>query len=586
MGRASSEALGAKPGVGCGAPAPVLPGSFDGAPNSPGRFLSSPLIRGAVLAASLALVYAIVVNAWLCDDAFITFRSVDNLLQGRGLTWNPGVRVQVFTHPLWLAVVGATAAVTGELPLSTMAVSIVISLAAALIAAAGLGRRRPLGALVFLLLVLGSKAVIDFATSGLEGPLAYVLTAALVSWQLGLDRERADLRRGEFPVVTLMASLLVLTRPDLLLLAAPLVLRALLASPRPWGHRLLLATVAAGPLIAWELFSLFYFGSLVPNTAFAKLGTGIPFSALWSQGLAYLWNSVRWDTMTVAVLVAGTGMALVSGGRRARSAACGLVLVTAYTVSIGGDFMSGRFLAVPCLAASILLADQMRNWAQTAVAVALAALAIFAAPYSPLKTTPRYSGPSPDPHGIVDERGAYFAKLGLHAALGAARYPDHPFRDQGEAIAGSPAPVHVVPVVGMVAYFAGPDKTIVDPLALTDPLLARLPVRDPGGGWRVGHYPRNLPCGYLESLASGENLIQDPDLAGYYEDLRLVVSGPLLSSRRFARLASIAWGSDPRVKRYIQRAAPAVRFEDTLFHGWSPGARVPGCPGAESRTAE
>ena len=30
------------------------------------------------------------------------------------------------------------------------------------------------------------------------------------------------------------------------------------------------------PLIAWELFSLIYYGFLLPNTAYAKLNTGLP----------------------------------------------------------------------------------------------------------------------------------------------------------------------------------------------------------------------------------------------------------------------------------------------------------------------
>ncbi len=40
-------------------------------------------------------------NAWVCDDAYITFRSIDNLVNGLGPVWNAGERVQAFTHPLW-----------------------------------------------------------------------------------------------------------------------------------------------------------------------------------------------------------------------------------------------------------------------------------------------------------------------------------------------------------------------------------------------------------------------------------------------------------------------------------------------------
>lgn len=40
-------------------------------------------------------------NAWVSDDAFITFRTIEQFFSGHGLRWNPHERVQAFTHPLW-----------------------------------------------------------------------------------------------------------------------------------------------------------------------------------------------------------------------------------------------------------------------------------------------------------------------------------------------------------------------------------------------------------------------------------------------------------------------------------------------------
>ena len=53
----------------------------------------------AVLAVLLALILA---PAWVCDDAFITMRTVDNAVNGFGLRWNVAERVQTYTHPLWM----------------------------------------------------------------------------------------------------------------------------------------------------------------------------------------------------------------------------------------------------------------------------------------------------------------------------------------------------------------------------------------------------------------------------------------------------------------------------------------------------
>ena len=44
-------------------------------------------------------------NRWVCDDAFITFRYVQNLLGGNGLVYNVGERVEGYTHFLWLLLV-------------------------------------------------------------------------------------------------------------------------------------------------------------------------------------------------------------------------------------------------------------------------------------------------------------------------------------------------------------------------------------------------------------------------------------------------------------------------------------------------
>lgn len=47
------------------------------------------------------LVYILVFlkNAWVGDDAYILFCSLEQLLDGNGPRWNPHERVQVFTSP-------------------------------------------------------------------------------------------------------------------------------------------------------------------------------------------------------------------------------------------------------------------------------------------------------------------------------------------------------------------------------------------------------------------------------------------------------------------------------------------------------
>jgi len=233
--------------------------------------LSAAVFRAAWIGAALALAAVVVANAWVCDDAFITLRTIDNLVHGHGLRWNADERVQVFTHPLWLLVLAPFYAITREPYYTTLAVSIAASAGALWLT---LRAAPPLTTAAVLLSLAACRTFVDFATSGLESPLLFVLLALLGS---SPPPAAAAARAGRTLWLT---SLAVLTRPDAALLFAPALVRDLGAARGAPGRWRALSGLA--PLLAWELFSLLYYGSLLPNTAFAKLGTG----ASWSWSLA------------------------------------------------------------------------------------------------------------------------------------------------------------------------------------------------------------------------------------------------------------------------------------------------------------
>src|SRR5262249_53082375 len=152
---------------------------------------------------------------------------------------------------------------TREPLLTTTLVSIGVSAAVAIVLLRVVDRRAPLVCLFTIL--VGSKAFVEFSTSGLENPLTHLLLAlfALEFW--------AD-RRDERGTLTLwtIAGLLALNRIDTMLLVGP----ALLVATKSNSNAKRIA-LALSPLAAWELFSFVYYGSFVPNTAYAKLSNGI-----------------------------------------------------------------------------------------------------------------------------------------------------------------------------------------------------------------------------------------------------------------------------------------------------------------------
>ena len=172
--------------------------------------------------ASAAIVVLIILirNAWVCDDAYITFRTVDNFVHGYGLTWNVAERAQGFTSPLWLFVVSLAYAFSGEIYFTVLTISILITLAAIWILTTRIASDITI-ALLAVLTLMFSKAFIDYSTSGLENALGYFLLALFLALFLRKGWTARDLF-----LLSLLASMAAVDRLDTILLYAPAVVFA------------------------------------------------------------------------------------------------------------------------------------------------------------------------------------------------------------------------------------------------------------------------------------------------------------------------------------------------------------------------
>ncbi len=521
---------------------------------------SSLVTRHSSLVALCLLLFAAVILrfAWLSDDAYITFRVVDNAAAGLGLRWNPAERVQGYTHPLWFLMLLAGRLLTGELYYTAIVLSVALSVAAVALLGFRL-RAAPVAVVLALLVLTLSRAFIDYATSGLENALSHLLLAAfLVVWfRQASDELRVtsdEFRNGEHHpspptrrllLLSFLAALLALNRLDALLLVLPALGWAL------WQRRSARAVglVALGflPLVAWTLFSLFYYGFPFPNTAYAKLATGIPAADLARQGVTYLLNSLRWDPLTLTATVAAVVVVVVRRWNGGFVVAAGIVLYLLYVINIGGDFMSGRFLTLPLLAAVALLLAITSDAARLVtihltprLAAVLAALVIVlaAAGHLPVLLAGSPTGDAARRDGDIADERAYYTP---YTALFADRIP-HPWAEQGLVLRAEGPAVVEHGNVGFLGYYAGPAVHIIDRNGLTDPLLARLPVRDPAD-WRIGHFRRDVPAGYADTVRSGQNVIQNADLAAYFDVLARVTRGPLGSVERLREIWRINSGA-------------------------------------------
>src|SRR5262245_48503581 len=84
--------------------------------------------RYVAVFAVFAFLLLFIRTAWVNDDAYITFRTIDNFLHGFGLRWNINERVQTYTHPLWMLMMLAASAISGEMYYTSTFISIGLSL--------------------------------------------------------------------------------------------------------------------------------------------------------------------------------------------------------------------------------------------------------------------------------------------------------------------------------------------------------------------------------------------------------------------------------------------------------------------------
>ena len=506
------------------------------------RSPSPKLVRILLFSALALFTFSITFNAWLCDDAFITFRVMDNFVHGYGLRWNVAERVQAFTNPLWLIALAPVYWATHEIYFTSILFSILISVGAVAILAFGIARNASAGMLAVIILA-SSKAFVEFSTSGMENPLTHLLMAFFA---VAYFKEEFTSKR--IVLLALFAAFAAVNRLDSILPFLPPLAYALWrASDRGKG----IVQLSAGflPLIAWELFSVIYYGFAFPNTAYAKLMNGLPETELIRQGLFYFWNSLRNDPLTPVCVVLGVISGFRSAEWRVRMLAVGILLNLIYVLMVGGDFMSGRFLTPALFCASIVLGRETHLLPVSVASLAAAAILLFAClfPASPLRNRPSYDEGITrfvDSAGISDERAFHYRYTGLFASHRDLGVQLHPWAAYGMQARDSGIPLVMDTRVGMglFGFYAGPGVHIVDSLALSDPLLARLPRVDSDPRdvlpnqihptWRIGHIRRAIPEGYEDTLRTGENHLADPEIALLYDRLEIVTRGAIFSKQR------------------------------------------------------
>jgi arabinofuranosyltransferase len=95
--------------------------------------------------------------------------------------------------------------------------------------------------------------------------------------------------------------------------------------------------------------------------------------------------------------------------------------------------------------------------------------------------------------------------------------------------------------LGFTGIVEGPGAHLIDECALADPLLARLPA-ERTRKWRIGHFQRQLPTDYQESIEQDANLLTDSRTRTYYASIRTITRGRLNSLDRLREVVRMNLG--------------------------------------------
>jgi len=396
-----------------------------------------------LIAATALIVHARSYPVLTYDDAFISLRYAQRLLEGHGLTWTDGPPVEGYSNLLWIlgcALLGALGIDLVDTPVVLGISSAIATIAAVVYAFPPRSWSQSLPGFAAAMFIALAGPIGLWAVAGLEG----CLVGALLAWAIVLLRPLVDGSSTGWKSIVLPGiplAFLCLTRPDgPVLVVAMCAFLLMRARSREAAFRSIAVGVLPGLVTLGQIaFRLAYYGDWLPNTARAKvaftaarLNDGIGCVA--SAGFS---SYALWVPATFALYVAWRDQA-----RRPRILLLVTLFVvwTAYSATVTCQAFGYRML-IPCYVLLAFLVAESLDWLQdrsatirgVAWVTTLALLVVFgraqqrdkniamahwrnppvAVMASTVGTTLRHAFEERDPLVAVDAAGAipYFSRL-------------------------------------------------------------------------------------------------------------------------------------------------------------------------------
>ncbi|TPV94629.1 MAG: hypothetical protein B7733_14230 [Myxococcales bacterium FL481] len=489
--------------------------------------------------------------AWfMCDDAFISFRYVRNLVEGHGLVFNRGEYVEGYTNFLWVlelaglwSLFGARPEVTAPALSSVYTVGTLALLLWWVAHSPGTTQRTFVAWMAAGLLCTNASFAV-WTSSGLETrQFTFYVVAAVVCLAVHGERQSGRI------IASLSLAAMAYTRPEGLLLAACCFAydagRQLVAQ-RSIDRRQIIALVAPFMLlvVGHFVFRYFYYGEWLPNTYYAK-----HIRPWYESGFRYLLAAAL--ETGLYLLLPLSWLALRVRWRRYGESIHALVLLMVlahltYLLRIGGDHFEWRpldfywpLLAVPAAQGiahlGVKVSERLEGWRSGEIRMpprgaALALFGVVLVYSNAVQAVLLFEGAERQGRGqthklhleLDRENARWLLRVPLMpvivaisndlrrqsiAQLVGARFVEH--REFAKMLRGQWGRYEegergVIPndavmslaAVGVVPFYA-PDLAVVDFFGLTDATVARAPVTTPNHLREIAH-DRRPPPGYFQ----------------------------------------------------------------------------------------
>ena len=490
-----------------------------------------------ILSIMLAILY--IRGFFWADDGRIIFQVVENLYHGLGPVYTEGDRVQVHTSSIWTYYMLFFRFFTSNYKVIVLLASI-IPFAFIVIWFRAVYRRHSFLLLITLFL---SNVLFSYWGSGLGNPLTYLLLTVLF---YAFIKENTKL-------FIFIAALMLANRLDAITYIAPF--SAFFILKHSFKQNLINFIKFGWPFYLHLLFAFIYFGSIFPNSYYAKIDSvGISMMERILTFVKYHWTVIYRSPLDFLFLLSPFLLFFIfreefSPARKAKAIlsliAC--FLVQFYVFWIGSDHLHPRLLGVPMFLSLLVIIefyaplihkDFNLNSKSTSIPVILTFIILIAiagfSTFIPLKKLDLmdhkdHRGGAAKFNNSIGQSGSFL----VHDAQMTVAHNRLTKREEYDYLTRPKKSPHLVSFVAEAGTIlkVGSNVHMVDYMGLGDPLMSR--IKTTQKHYAPGHNYRPIPRGYPETLMEGTNKIIHPEIAAYYDKLKHVISGKLFSASRF-----------------------------------------------------